>query len=161
MADAGGPLTSINTKVYFDKALPAQPAPTWAQLAGNNLLVSEGNRVDDVTDIGDVDQQGNPIEFIPYGYDTTKKAAGAARLADFTLTFVVNHADAVHKEIVSSSIGDDARVAVVSRTADAAQTAYFLRGEILGINRQYDTGDVDKVTLSIAFDQKPLVVAQA
>ena len=161
MGSSTGFTTGRQVKLYYKETF-AQAAPSYAQItAAGAGVVLPANEVEEVRDIGDVEQSANNIEFGVYGEDTQKKIAGQASLGDFTFTFALQNNNTIHDSLAGATIGDSINLGIETVTGSTEKTIDFIRGTIGGVSKSTPLDETAQVTVTVAMEQKPIRINQA
>ena len=160
MTASTGFTTGIQVDVYYDAGF-TNADPDYAALThASNGLVIDANKVAQVRDIGDIEQNANNVEFGVYGDDTQKKVPGQASLGDFTFTYALQNDNTVHSGLANAEIGSAIALGIETRTAMGAATIDYILGKIGGVVKSTPIDEVAQVTITVAMEQKPKRVDQ-
>ena len=149
MAGTSGRTTGLNSKLYFHNA-----GVTVANYSGGSAIYTTANEVKYTTEIGDIAQEANTVEYSAYGESTSRKATGITSLGDFTFSFALDNVETVHDEIVGYTIGGECSIAIVTKVG-AGETGDFIRGTVAGRTKSFPIDGVQTVNVTIAMTEAP------
>ena len=160
MAAPGKPTGTVQHLVFVKHsaagtALVSSGAPgAYTDVVGSGKLVvkaeaGDSAHLEGATVFGPIDLSGNPVSYTPLGSGTTKTVAGAADLGEFPLRFVPTESGTIDAAILGAKIGDVLEAVCVKVSGDAA-VAYYVGGEISGLNMAFDTPAEAEVRIALA-----------
>lgn len=162
MAAANGVLSGTTVTVFAKLDETVDATDTFTDITSGTGLAIAANALNNVIEIGDISADATIITAGFFGEPIARRYVAQAVPGDMTLTIVLDRSNALHASLSdASNLQKRIAIALVQRSGTDDATVVVINGFLGGQTQTNATDDIDRLTLTVAQDGRPIVKHQA